>query len=91
MEGSDASVLERYWSGVVSRPAVPWQCGIVDVGVRATGPTLFCSLEGALHVEGGEVRHRKRSEVGEDGFFFGWEAAMLLEIASVNFDDEASL
>ena len=42
--------------GVVPRPAVPWQCGIVDVGVRAKGPTLFCSLVGALQVEGGEAR-----------------------------------
>ena len=67
------------------------QCGIVDVGVRAEGPTLFCSLEGALHVEGGEARHLRRSDVGEDWFFFGWEAAMLREIASATFDNEAGL
>ena len=76
---------------LVPRPAVHWQCGIVDVGVRAEGPTLFCSLEGALHIDGGEVRHMRRSDVGEDGFFFGWETAMLREIASVTFDDEVGL
>jgi hypothetical protein len=85
------AATQASWSGVVPRPAVPWQCGITDVGVRAEGPTLFGSLEGALHVEGGEARHMQRSDVGEDGFFFGWEAAMLREIASDTFDDEAGL
>ena len=75
VECSDAGELVR--SGVVPRPAVPWQCGVIDVGVRAKGPTLFCSLEGALHVEGGEARWLRRSDVGEDGFAFGWKAAML--------------
>ena len=83
--------MQACWSGVVPRPAVPWQCGVVDVGERAKGPTLFCSLEGAVHVEGGEARYRKRIGVGEDGFQVGWEAAMLEEMATVSFDDEVGL
>ena len=49
--------LKACWSRVVPRLAETWQCGVIDVGVRAAGPTLFCSLEGALRVEGGEARH----------------------------------
>ena len=30
-------------------------------------------------------------EVGKDGFAVGWEAVMLREIATVEFDDEAGL
>ena len=27
--------MQASWSGVVPRPAVPWQCGVIDVGERA--------------------------------------------------------
>jgi hypothetical protein len=88
------AAMQASWSGVVPRPAVPWQCGVVDVGVRAKWPTLFCSLEGVRCTS----RAARRGDCGGamlarmgSILISGWEATLLREIASVTFDDEAGL
>ena len=89
MEGGAEGVLERGSAAASADLAV----GVTNVGARAAGPTLYCSLEGALRVEGGEARHRKRSNVDSEGFFYGWEARMRrqTDAALVDFDDEAGM
>ena len=87
--------IRASWSGVVPRPAVPWQCGIVDVGERAKGPRLICSLEEGVRTEGGEAQWMLRRgpdiSVGSDGFVDGWEEVMRQEIGLVDFEDEAGM